>query len=178
MEEDSDNCFDISGLKEALNCIDLDLTEDQFDFLVWLLYQSTKDVRKMKNDLLADGIPKNNVSLSSIKEEKDDSNIENSHAKASHRESENDDYSGFNDEDGDDEKEEKKDLDMSEDDPPVVSYQKKKTELSVKIQNSEDPGNESYNSEPNMKESQGKGISKYYRRIGKQQGIRIHRATG
>ncbi|CAI2367351.1 unnamed protein product [Moneuplotes crassus] len=69
-EEDHEGCFTISGLKEALTTVDLLLSEQQYDFLIWLLYQETKDVRKLKNIKLVHEEVAKNVSLSSIKEEK------------------------------------------------------------------------------------------------------------
>jgi hypothetical protein len=75
MEEDHHNRFDLVGLKEALKNTDIEFSEEQFDYLVWILYKQTKDVRKLKR--FGTGNPRNNDSLSSIKEEKYSKNESN-----------------------------------------------------------------------------------------------------
>ena len=109
LEEDDDNWFDVKGLSEALKNTDLQLSEDQHHYLVWLLYQHNKDVTKLKKINLEE--PHNNVSLSSIKEEKyskDESQVDRNSPNKIFGKEPSENYSEFN--------EEEKNLNMSEDD--------------------------------------------------------------
>ena len=47
-EEDLNGHFDLNGLSQALKNIDISLSEDEYEHLVWAYFQETKDVRKLK----------------------------------------------------------------------------------------------------------------------------------
>ena len=48
MEEDDHGWFDLNGLTEALKGSDIVLNNDQYDYLAYLLYLNTKDVKLLK----------------------------------------------------------------------------------------------------------------------------------
>lgn len=160
-EEDDDEWFTISGLKEAITSLELEITSSQLEYLVWLLYQDTKDVTKLKNIKLGQ-VTNKNVSLSSIKEEGSSKGMispENSPKKphkakftnknTSLKESKEDDYSAF-----EEEKDNNKDLDISEDDPDI---KEKSSENSIKFNESEDQIDELNN----LSKSSDKGSSSH-----------------
>jgi hypothetical protein len=136
MEEDDQGWFDLNGLTEALKGSDILVNDDQYDYLVYLLYLNTKDVKLLKRALNAGG-NKNNASLSSIKEEnnsKDESNLELSPEKRPKSSNEGEEYSVF---------EEERKMDQSEGTP--LPFEPRKAEKSVEVEQSEDafePNNE------------------------------------
>ena len=104
MEEDYDNNFDLNGLNQALKNTDVELDSNQYEYLIWIYFQQTKDVRKLKRVSLQ--IEKKNPSLSSIKEEKEESYNEKHSVKVEdnksppkeiYSERENEEYTGFGD---------------------------------------------------------------------------------
>lgn len=129
MEEDDQGCFDLNGLTEALKGSDIVVNDDQYDYLVYLLYHNSKDVKLLKRALNAGG-NKNNASLSSIKEEnnsKDESNLELSPEKRAKSSDEGEEYSVF---------EEERKMDQSEGTP--LPFKSKKAEKSVEVEQSDD----------------------------------------
>lgn len=104
LEEDYDNNFDLNGLNQALKNTDVELDSYQYEYLIWIYFQTTKDVRKLKRVSLK--VQKKNPSLSSIKEEKEESYNEKHSAKVEDdkqlpneifSDRENDEYTGFAD---------------------------------------------------------------------------------
>lgn len=83
MEED-EGTFDLNGLKEALSNTDMDLSKEQYDYVLFMAFSDTKNVKKLTRKFLGDG---HRDELSSIKE--------NSRESAKAKESE-DKYSEYN----------------------------------------------------------------------------------
>mmetsp|Transcript_17688 Transcript_17688/g.20443 ORF Transcript_17688/g.20443 Transcript_17688/m.20443 type:complete len:195 (-) Transcript_17688:1395-1979(-) len=72
LEEDEEGCFDVQGLREAMKNAEVELAEQEFECLVYRFYQQTGDVHRLKRT--AEGlVVKNDASLSSIKEDNDES---------------------------------------------------------------------------------------------------------
>ena len=148
LEEDDENCFDLVGLSEALKNSDIQFTDEQFDYLVYTLFQVSKDVRKLRRDMGEPHVGKNNISLSSIKEEKDSKDESNMDKFSPEKETKNQateelKYSEFDD---DEEDEVEKKLEESDDE----DYPKSKTERSVKIDESDEQPDDSPEVKPQI----------------------------
>lgn len=79
LEEDSNSCFDLDGLNLALKNTDINFNDEQYEYLIWTYFQQTHDVRKLKREPFKR--EEVNISLSSIKEEKEESNFDKTSAK-------------------------------------------------------------------------------------------------
>lgn len=75
LEEDDEGCFDVQGLREAVRNAEVDLAEQEFECLAYRFYQQTRDVHRLRREAEGAAV-KNNTSLSSIKEDKDESGFD------------------------------------------------------------------------------------------------------